>query len=427
MSVIHPLTAPTNRSTVADTVRNAVFLLLSMPVMLAGFTVVIILVSLGVGTVVIWVGLPILSIGVLAARGFAEFHRRTVAALRGEEPVRPHYGAAPPDAGMHRRFLAPLRDPQSWLDVLWVLVGFFVSVLTWSVAVAWLAGSLGVLVGPLRLVPGLGFLGGDGLAALLSLPFAPLLDAAGTFAIGLLLLLTAPAVLRGLMSVQTGFADLLLVDPSRNRERVTALTTSRADAREAEREALSRLERDIHDGPQQRLVRLQMDLARARQHAATDPQKADLLLADAMVQTQDTLAELRNLSRGIAPPILVDRGLEAAVTELAAGSEVLTTVFAHLPDRLPAHVEATAYFVVAESLTNINKHSRAQEASVTLSLMDTTLLVSVTDDGIGGASQAKGHGLAGLRRRLSSVDGRLDVTSPEGGPTRVEAMIPCAS
>ena len=232
---------------------------------------------------------------------------------------------------------------------------------------------------------------------------------------------TAPAVLRGLAAMQIGLSRAMLSW----RSEVSRLQTSRAAVQRAEADTRRRLERDIHDGPQQRLVRLRMDLARAHRQAEKDPAAASAIIQGAMEQTQQTLDELRQLSRGIAPPVLIDRGLAAAITEAATRSSVPVTVSTELPD-LPDHVSQAAYFVVSESLANLNKHSGATVAGVEARVVDGSLQVRISDNGIGGASTAKGHGLAGLVERLSGVDGRLTLTSPTGGPTTVEAMIPCA-
>ena len=194
----------------------------------------------------------------------------------------------------------------------------------------------------------------------------------------------------------------------------------------AEAAALRRLERDIHDGPQQRLVRLAMELGRAQHIFDTRPEAVRAALADAVVQTQEALDELRVLSRGIAPPILVDRGLREALTALAARSTVPVELdAAPLDGRLDAAVETTAYFVVAEALTNVAKHSRAHRCVVGLRHGEETLRAWVTDDGMGGAALGKGHGLQGLDDRVHAVGGRLLVSSPHGGPTTITAQLPC--
>jgi signal transduction histidine kinase len=197
-----------------------------------------------------------------------------------------------------------------------------------------------------------------------------------------------------------------------------------AAAVSAEATALRRLERDIHDGPQQRLVRLAMDLGRAEQQFGTDPEAARATVAEALTQTRETLDELRALSRGIAPPILVDRGLQAALTALAGRSIVPVDLDAQQVARLDPLVESTAYFVVAEALTNVAKHSHANEVQVVLRRSDRGLIVTVADDGVGGASLAKGHGLAGLDDRVRAAGGVLDVDSPAGAGTTLRVALP---
>jgi signal transduction histidine kinase len=197
----------------------------------------------------------------------------------------------------------------------------------------------------------------------------------------------------------------------------------------AEATALRRLERDIHDGPQQRLVRLALDLSRARQQLDNDPQQARDTLDEAIGQTRDTLDELRTLSRGIAPPVLTDRGLASALTTVASRCTVPVTL--RVDDdlaagaRLPAHIENAAYFLVAEALTNVAKHSGARGCTVGVHAVGGDLRVSVADDGVGGAHLAKGHGLAGLADRVYAVGGTLAINSPAGGPTELIAELPC--
>jgi signal transduction histidine kinase len=208
------------------------------------------------------------------------------------------------------------------------------------------------------------------------------------------------------------------------RQQVSVLTQSRTAAGEAEAHTLRKLERDLHDGPQQRLVRLGMDISTAQRRLEGDPAQARALLDEAFVQSQEALAEIRTLSRGIAPPILAEQGLGAAVTALAARGSVPTSVDVddHLP--LTEAAQNAAYFVVAEALANQAKHSRATHAWVEMRAVGALAVITVADDGIGGASVAKGHGLAGLADRLAGVDGSLAISSPPGGPTQVTATIP---
>ena len=167
-----------------------------------------------------------------------------------------------------------------------------------------------------------------------------------------------------------------------------------------------------------------MDLGRARVQLADDPATAARTLDAAVTQTREAVEELRALSRGIAPPLLVDRGLAAAVTEMADGQPIPVQVTADLPPELPLAVETAAYFVAAEALTNVVKHSGADRADLALVVVDGRLEVTVDDNGCGGAADVPGHGLAGLRERLAGVDGALSVASPAGGPTRLRAQVP---
>ena len=421
---------PWTRERLGQLARDAAYLLLSWPLLLTGFIVTITLVALGVGLSIIWVGLPILVAGLSVARGFATIERRAGAALTGRPVTEGHYASE--GTGL-KRILRPITDPQSWLDVLWLFVGLIVSCLTWSLALTWLVGAAATVLAPVSTLVVSGVLPNEdvnGLGELLGVPFPLMFDVVSQFVVGLGFALTAPWVLRGLSTLQSGLADLVLNTRSRHQAEVSQLSESRAAVRQAETTALRRLERDIHDGPQQRLVRLQMDLARARRQAGNNPELADQLIGEAMAQTQETLAELRALSRGIAPPVLVDRGLEAAITEAAGRSTVPVTVFVDLPEgdqRLPVHVETAAYFVVSEALTNINKHSQATSAQVVAGVQDAWLFLTITDNGIGGADLAKGHGLAGLVERLRGVDGTLTLDSPQGGPTSLEVVIACGS
>jgi signal transduction histidine kinase len=246
---------------------------------------------------------------------------------------------------------------------------------------------------------------------------------------GVLLLLAAPWATRGLA---TGLANWtrLLLGPGQRRvltDRIGELEHSRAeviDAAEAERR---RIERDLHDGAQQRLVAMAMELARAQaRFAAEDPSAARVLVDQVHGQALTALAELRSLVRGVHPPVLSDRGLDAALSGLGALCPVPVTVDVDLAARPAPAVEAIAYFVVAETLTNIAKHARATQARVAVRSDPGRLIVTVQDDGIGNADPA-GAGLTGLAARVAAVDGGLTIDSPPGGPTLITAELPCAS
>jgi len=251
---------------------------------------------------------------------------------------------------------------------------------------------------------------------------------AGAVVVGLLVLLAAPWVTQALALLDGAVAGRLL-GPGRRADltaRIGELETSRAQVVDAAEHERRRIERDLHDGAQQRLVSLAMELGRARAKFGTDPQAAEEIVGQAHDQAKEALSELRNLVRGVHPPVLSYRGLDAALSGLAARCPVPVTVRVDLPERPPAAVEAIAYFVVAEALTNIAKHAHAAHAEVSVSRSGDLLLVVITDDGTGGADPA-GQGLSGLAARVAGVDGRLSVISPAGGPTSIEAALPCGS
>jgi signal transduction histidine kinase len=240
-------------------------------------------------------------------------------------------------------------------------------------------------------------------------------------------LLAAPRAAAALFRLDIRAAQKLL-GPSRVtalEHRVETLTESRAgvvDAADAERR---RIERDLHDGAQQRLVSLAMNLGLARAELGDLPENARRVITEAHEEAKEALAELRHLVRGLHPAILEDRGLDAALSGLAARSPVPVRLDVHVPERAPATEEAVAYFVVSEALANIAKHSGATRAEVGVRRDGDVLRVTITDDGTGGADPSRGTGLAGLAQRVRSVDGSLSISSPPGGPTVIAAELPC--
>ena len=358
-------------------------------------------------------GSPVVA-GVLApARWFADLERWRIAKVRS--------AAAGAGAGQRPRprQAAAASDPGLWLDAAHAVVVFPVTLVTSMVTALWWFAGLGGATSALR-------------AASMGVTAPAGRLAFGTTA-GLLLLFTLPLVTRACVAAQTGLGQALLSDASALHRRIRGLEQERDTARAqtvaavtAEAAALRRLERDIHDGPQQRLVRLTMELGRAQHHYDSRPEVVREALADAIVQAQEALDELRALSRGIAPPVLVDRGLGEAVAALAARSTVPVELDAGpLDRRLNAAAETAAYFVIAEALTNVAKHSNARQCVVGLRHGEGALRVWVTDNGVGGAALGKGHGLRGLNDRLHAAGGRLRVTSPRGGPTTIAAELPC--
>jgi signal transduction histidine kinase len=247
-------------------------------------------------------------------------------------------------------------------------------------------------------------------------------------AVGIVLLLVAPIV-ASLVTWLDRRAAPALLGPSRSVElerRVEKLSQSRAgvvDAADAERR---RIERDLHDGAQQRLVSLAMNLGIARETLIDLPADARQVIEAAHEEAKEALAELRNLVRGLHPAVLNDRGLDAALSGIAARAPLPVRLVVDMPERASPTVEAVAYFVVSECLANIARHSSAGQASIEVERLNGLLRVQVTDDGVGGADPARGTGLASLEQRVRSVDGSLRVDSPAGGPTVITAELPCA-
>jgi len=209
--------------------------------------------------------------------------------------------------------------------------------------------------------------------------------------------------------------------------RVAQLTATRAAALDAHAAELRRIERSLHDGTQNRLVAVNVLLGAARRALARDPAAAAEVLERAQDATEAALAELRTVVRGILPPVLADRGLASALSGLAGGCGVPCRVDVEVTGRCAVSVEATAYFVVAEALTNVARHSGAVGATVTVRRAGDRLLLRVDDDGHGGAEEARGSGITGIRRRVEAYDGRFSLTSPPGGPTTMQVELPCGS
>ncbi|WP_158607954.1 sensor histidine kinase [Nocardia panacis] len=411
--------------------RDLTYLLPGLALALASFAVLACALLLGIGTVVIWVGVPLLVGTLTVARGFAELERRRLAHTGATLPAG-HYAVG--SGRPVQRMRAVLTDGQRWRDLVFGIVALPVALFTWSVTVWWtlwaVLGSLYPLYGWYLLDKvGGDRVGGVSIANALSLhgSSAKVVTIAGQTVLGLLFLASAPRVLHGLVGLHILLAKALLTnEKAALRERAEQLTASRSAVVQAEAQTLRRVERDIHDGPQQRLVRLTMDLEAVRRRMDDNPEAARTLVDEALEQSHAALNELRTVSRGIAPPVLTDRGLTAALAAAAARSPIPTTIDSTLgeSDRLPEAVENAAYFTASEALTNVAKHAAASVCTVTVTRDRATLWVRITDNGVGGAHLGKGHGLSGLADRLAGVDGRLDVHSPVGGPTVITAEIP---
>ncbi|WP_019630342.1 sensor histidine kinase [Actinomadura atramentaria] len=378
-------------------------------------------VSLGL-VAAVGVGLALAPFALLAVRAFADLQRAWAAEWSGVEIQRP-YRPEPERRTLPRRVWWILSDPATWRDLVWtaanIPVGFALGLVPAALVVY---GLEGVVV-----APWVGQVSGFGWG-----PFWPLRDYGAVGVLGSVGL-GAAAVWAGLrlgppfLRAHAVFSRSLLA-PTRTAlaERVRHLTATRSEAVDASAAELRRIERDLHDGAQARLVALSMNIGLAEEMMKRDPETAARLLAEAREASGTALTELRGLVRGIHPPVLAERGLDGAVRALALSLPLPVDVAIELPGRADAPVESAAYFAVAELLANIVKHSAARRAWVEIDHDGRRLRMIVGDDGTGGARVAPGGGLAGVERRLAAFDGTMAVTSPPGGPTIVSLELPCA-
>lgn len=353
---------------------------------------------------------------VLAVPALTAVHRHRLRVTAGIEiPAQP-----PSDAPVLSGpgLAAVLRSPATWRQLAYHLAAAPVLALAAMAAFgAWIFGLLFLLAFPLSAVA----VPGSPLAR--GWPVNGLVILAGAA-----LLLAAPwaSSLAGGLDARAARA---LLGPSRAEElehRVTRLKETRAGAVDAADAERRRLERDLHDGTQQRLVSLAMNLGMARAQAGT-AEEANAAIADAHEAAKTALAELRNLVRGLHPVVLEDRGLDAALPGIAARMPIPVRLTVDDMARRPSPaIEAVAYFVVSEGLANVSKHAQASQAEVIVQRSGNRLHIIVTDDGVGGADPARGTGLAGLAQRAESVDGTFEISSPEGGPTMLTVDLPCA-
>jgi signal transduction histidine kinase len=372
--------------------------------------------------VVVTVGIPLTLITLPWLRGLADYHRWWATRVMGVPIPRPYRPAV--EGGSLQRLRGMFTDRATYRDLLWVLVDGTAGVAVALLPMSFLLSALWYLILPALCarLPGV-FQSDFGVVTIDS--------AATAFAYGYPL----AAISFWLFWVTTrplmrGYANLTrwMLAPSEKTtlaDRVSQLTESRAETVDTQAAELRRIERDLHDGAQARLVSLGMSLGMAESVLASDPNAAQELLAEAREATGLALSELRDLVRGIHPPVLADRGLDGAVRALAMASPLSVDVTVQLPGRLPAPVESAMYFAVAETLTNCAKHSGATSAWIRVAHTDGRLGVMVGDDGRGGANAEVGGGLHGIDRRLAAFDGTMMIASPVGGPTIVTMELPC--
>jgi signal transduction histidine kinase len=374
--------------------------------------------------IAVWVGIPMLLVFVPCVRWFANCHRTILSGFLGVRIERPY--RKPPMPGVLMWLRTTLSDPATWRDIAWLLVnaviGFTLNLLS---AVLFLA-SLFYLIYPFLV-----WVTPDGV---FDRPFGGLfqLNPVTAFAmvpLGLVAFLIWSASGERLLRANAYLAKSLL-GPTESAQlaiRVRELAESRAETVDTQAAELRRIERDLHDGAQARLAALSMNLGMAEEMVARDPKQAAALLTEARESASTALSELRDLVRGIHPPVLADRGLDGAIKALALTCPFKVDVMYDVPGRPPAPVESAAYFAVAEALANAVKYSAATNAWIQITHEDERLHILVGDDGVGGATVTPGGGLYGIQRRLAAFDGTLTVVSPTGGPTTVIMELPCES
>ncbi|MEU5145161.1 sensor domain-containing protein [Streptomyces sp. NPDC021139] len=358
--------------------KEIAHLLANLPAALLGFTYVVTMLSVGVGLTVTVIGLPLLAVGLLGARQLGKLERGRARMLLGVRVDEPSPLPLRSGRGFFAQLWMSLKDPVGWRTVLYDVIRFPWGVATFVVTLT----SLFVLW--------------------------PVL----------------PFIARGLANVDRAMVRGLLSPSDELERRIAELESDRGVVVDTAAADLRRIERDLHDGAQARLVNLAMGLGLAKEKLLEDPDAAAAMVDEAHGEVKLALQELRDLARGIHPAVLTDRGLDAALSSVASRCTVPVRVTVDLTERPAPAIEGIAYFTVSELLQNVSKHSGAGSASVDVWRSSDRLLIQVGDNGRGGASLDGGTGMKGLADRLSAVDGLFVVDSPEGGPTTITAELP---
>ncbi|EFE67743.1 two-component system sensor kinase [Streptomyces viridosporus ATCC 14672] len=422
----HRLPAALRAPVEGRTWRELGHVLLSLPISVLLFTYAVTMVSLGAGLLVTFLGVPVLAAALAGCRGFGAVERARARGLLGLEVDEPE-PLRMKQQGFMAWIGAVLKSGSSWRSLLyavlqlpWAVFSFAVVVTVWSVGWSLLTYPLWFWVFPVYTGQGgIQLYGDEQHRIYLDNPF----EITVTALVGLLFTIATPWIVRALTTVDRVMVHGLL-GPSRLATRVVELESDRGVVVDTAAADLRRIERDLHDGAQARLVNLAMDLGLAKEKLREDPQVAAQMVDEAHGEVKTALQELRDLARGIHPAVLTDRGLDAALSSVASRCTVPVQVEVDLAERPAPAIEGIAYFTVSELLQNISKHARATWAAVEVWRTENRLMLQVVDNGVGGADVSRGSGLAGLAERLDAVDGILVVDSPVGGPTRVTAELP---
>ena len=391
----------------------------------------IVALSLGGSLLLVVVGLPLLLAAAASLRWSSRRERVRILNLTGERIPEPYREPAP-SGNIFQRLLSHVSDPATWRDLVHLMVaanlglGAFIAVVcTWAIPLGSLTLPLWYRALPNHRIPLMHVNGSQYYISSL-----PSILAFAALALVFVWFFN-PTLLELATRAQTGVGRALLGQSRLELDRrQTALRVTRSQAVSAAEAERRRIERDLHDGAQQRLVALAMDLGRAKSKLKTgdegDSEAAAQLVAEAHEGVKLALSELRDLARGIHPAVLTDRGLDAALSALAGRSPVPVEVDATLPWRPSPEVESAAYFVASEALANMAKHAHATRAWIELEQRDDHLRMIIGDNGVGGAESSPGGGLAGLADRIAPLDGILSVSSPLGGPTQIIMEVPCS-
>ncbi len=406
----------------ARTWRELGFLLLGAVMGLVAFTIAWTLFTTGVGMLITLVGIPLLFGLAYVDRAMSWIERARIGMV-GERPEGAY--RRPERPGVMGHVTAVATDPQTWKDLVWHLLVSIVTFTEGVVAFSLWVTAIWAIVFPFYW----SFVPRSALPDIGSQRLDTWQFALAVLGLGIALAIATAWLCAAMAWTQVQLARALLAPSDRQRlaGRVDTLTRTRAAAADVQAAELQRIERDLHDGAQARLVAVTMDLGRARERFDDDPELARELVESAHRGAAAAIVELRELVAGIYPAVLADRGLDAAVSGVASASSVPVEVRVSIAGRLPAAAEVAAYFVVAEAIANVGKHSNASRAEIRIERTDELLVVEVEDNGDGGADGAGGTGLAGLSDRVAALDGRMLVSSPTGGPTIVRAEIPCVS
>ena len=370
------------------------------------------------------IGILLVPVAVKALRSLAEWKRRMAHQWSGIRVESPYLPQPPAESGFRGRFDEAVRlvkDPGTWRDVAWLFMDLCVSPMLALFSMATVIGGLLGMAMPIIWEP---FVKDWPNSLYL---FVPVNETTAPFMPipGLLVLLVGLLLAPWWVKLHSRFVRWAL-GPTK-RTRMAALSQTRRETRDSSAAELRRIERDLHDGTQARLVAMGMTINTAQAMMRSNPEAAEALLTEAKNASATALGELRDLVRGIHPPVLADRGLGDAVRALAADCAISAEVNVEIPERVGPALESAAYFAVSELLGNVVKHSGANRVDIDLRVEDGELRISVTDNGQGGANPETGTGLRGIERRLAAFDGLLAIQSPIGGPTSAHITLPVES